>query len=148
MTRALAIFCVLFLMVLTISSFGSSNPMIRACTLTNAEVQILKLRKSASDFEDEFVFCKYTAVSKLDGLSMHLSLQGQHTEAVSAYFLSSESNINACLDNSGEIVLASTLDGNSIQICRFDDNSMIGNSTLSIGNNDPKNQKLNKALGF
>lgn len=148
--KALAIFCVLFVLVMSLSAKAApaNNPQIRACRLTGGTVQILKISLREDEPNDQFVFCKYSKLALVDGLSIRLHLAEEPTLALDAYKQNIDSDKNTCVANEGRIVSAKNLEDKSFSVCLFVDHSMIELLTLTSGINAPINKNLNQALGF
>jgi hypothetical protein len=146
--RALAIFCVLLILVLgaiaRAATGSSTNPMRHACTLSGGSVHVLEVQST----NDEFLFCEYGS-SLIDGLTLMTWLNDRiERMALKAYRATSEPSATACADRHGTSALGVDKEGRPYFVCLFPDRSMVELKTLSKGSKSLENTGLNQALGF
>ena len=149
MTRVLAIFGILLVLILGLNSHGQNphhiNPLLRTCQIVGGAGLIISLAAK----NDEFVFCQFGEIAMLDGMSL-ISWKSEQTSslALAAYQKNINANMNACYQAGGQIAPGSTVEGKRFLFCLFSDSSAIELSTLSNGTSAAANAAMNQALNL
>lgn len=146
-----ALLILFFTSIATLSSLSAwgapplTNPMIRACNLTNGLVHIIKL---AAPVNDEILFCQYGELSLVDAPTVVSRLVGEMSLSLLAYQKNVSGNMNACSDSKGRIIKGLNNEGNAYLLCLFSDKSAMELSTLAKGITSPDNSSLNQGLSL
>ncbi|MBC7464775.1 MAG: hypothetical protein H7256_02185 [Bdellovibrio sp.] len=133
--RILNLLSILVIFGLTLSTSAQNNPQIRACNQTGGEF------KAAKTENDEVGLCKYgqAYIGTIDLLNYRDNQQG--AQSLQTYI----DGIQSC-EPYGQMKTITILQSLSIDVCSFDDGSMIEAETLRTGRHDPRNAQLNRAL--
>jgi len=132
--KLMKIVVLVLLASVTSSAFG--NPQIRACTVTGGQFM------SVLTDDDQLGMCRYnqSLIGSIDILNRDSSEESP---------LSIENYRDGILDcEAFNITTVKTFSGTVIQVCRYNDGSIIDIVTLSRGRYDLRNHLLNQALGF
>lgn len=119
-----------------LSVFAVVNPQIRACHSVNGEFFVLK-----SDY-DELGICKFgpALVGAIDILNKDDSIE----EPLS--LIRYKQGLQSCsVENVANLT---SFEGDVRAFCIYSDNSLIDLETVKSGKNNPRNSKLNSALGL
>lgn len=133
--KSLNLFSVLAVIILSLSAHAQSNPQIRVCNQTGGQFNV------ATTENDQIGLCKYDGayVGTIDLLNYHNNIK--QVQSLQTYI----DGIQSC-EPYGQMKTIKILQGVSINVCIFDDGSMIDADTLTKGRHDCGNNKLNKAL--
>ena len=127
---------VLILLASITSSAAVGNPQMRACRVTGGQFTTV-----LTDM-DQLGMCRY-------GQALVGSIDILNKDDSELAPLSIENYRDGILDcEAFNLTSVRTSDGKLIQVCRYNDGSIIDLVTLSRGRYDFRNQLLNKALGF
>ncbi|MGZ3725000.1 MAG: hypothetical protein ACXWQQ_04340 [Pseudobdellovibrio sp.] len=120
----------------SLTSFAVGNPQIRACVASGGEFM------TVNTDDDQLGMCRYSQalIGAIDILNK---------DEPSSTPLSIENYRDGVVDcDAFNVMTVKTFSGAVIQVCRFDDGSMMDIQTLSRGRYDYRNRLLNQALGF
>lgn len=139
---ALVSFCSFVAVQTHAQSTQIKNPMQRACVAKGGEIENIKVSTS----EIELSFCKFDAAYV--GSENFLLIESEAMPmAIAAYLKDDSASATATCDSTGNLAVGQTYSGVSFAFCTYSDGSRIELQTLKNGPKDPKNQKLNQALG-
>lgn len=125
-----------FALFFTVSVFAS-NPLIRICNTTGG------IFHEVETSDDHLGLCKYGS-ALIDSLSvLEVTSNDNKSAAIEAFENTTSAN---CSEASGSTLEAQDLEGQSVDLCVFEDGSVIGSKTLEAGSTSPENAGLLKAL--
>ncbi|MFZ3229367.1 MAG: hypothetical protein WA160_04115 [Pseudobdellovibrio sp.] len=129
--------------LITFSTFSTqalqTNPQIRICNQFEGEFLV------AQNGDDQVGLCKLDSaiIGSLDLLSLSDAISSNYAQSIQIY----EADIRSC-EPYGQIITIQLLQSYPLDVCFFNDGSMIEINTLKSGIHSTKNIKLNKVLGF
>ncbi|UXR63496.1 hypothetical protein EZJ49_10460 [Bdellovibrio bacteriovorus] len=142
MVRVLLLAGIMLIFAGTATWAVASNPWIRTCRIEEGQFWVLKAGS------EEYSMCFFgNAAVGAEALFMFKAKTGS-TEAVQAYKNRNASSARGgvCGSFDAEVVQAKDSEGQTFNLCKFSDNSLMEETTLWMGPGSDDNQGLDKAL--
>ncbi len=126
-------------------SAHAQNPLIRVCLVTEGEFHVYDFPNTSDYAADQYAFCQYEGTSAIDAISL-FQVTGNlgKTMAVLAFEETLKTPALTCGDASYQI--GTDQDEKRIEVCMFEDRSLIELNTLKLGYNADENENLVRAV--
>lgn len=131
---------IIVICLLSTTSWSAGNPMIRNCNIAGGEFVVVEVTDILTGY-DQWALCKFgnAYVGALD--VMYFNNQTQTSESFTQY----KNGAEVC---TGKIIESQILQGSTLEICQYSDDSIIEIQTLKKGLTNSDNKQLNNFLGL